>query len=76
VKKVPWRDEAPWFREIQDGFCWLCYCMNNKCEAFNQLVVINRGYNAFTISKDLKNLICPLCKSGNLPGPNGEEPTL
>jgi hypothetical protein len=50
--------------------------MNKKCEAYNQLVVINRGYNAFTISKDLKNLICPLCKTGNLPGPNGEEPSL
>ena len=28
VKKVPWKDEAPWFREIYDGFCWLAYCHN------------------------------------------------
>jgi hypothetical protein len=26
VKKVNWKDDAPWFREITDGFCWLCYC--------------------------------------------------
>lgn len=28
VKKVEWNDEAPWFREITDGFCWLAYCHN------------------------------------------------
>ena len=29
VKKVQWKDSAPWFREIQDGFCWLAYCQND-----------------------------------------------
>lgn len=36
VKKVSWKDDAPWFREISDGFCWLAYCHNrslNKVEA-------------------------------------------
>ena len=28
VKKVQWKDEAPWYREINDGFCWLAYCNN------------------------------------------------
>jgi len=50
--------------------------MNKECQAYNQLVVINRGYNAFTITKDLKNLVCPVCKTGNLPGSNGEEASL
>jgi len=26
VKKVTWKESAPWFREIYDGFCWLAYC--------------------------------------------------
>jgi len=26
VKKVNWKEDAPWYREISDGFCWLCYC--------------------------------------------------
>jgi hypothetical protein len=26
VKKVTWKNEAPWYREISDGFCWMCYC--------------------------------------------------
>ena len=30
VKKVTWKDSAPWFREIFDGFCWLAYCENDQ----------------------------------------------
>ena len=30
VKKVTWKEQAPWFREIFDGFCWLAYCNNNQ----------------------------------------------
>jgi hypothetical protein len=41
VRKVNWKEEAPWYREITDGFSWLCYCMNIDCEAYKQLVVIN-----------------------------------
>ena len=31
VKKVNWKEEAPWYREISDGFCWLAYCYNEQC---------------------------------------------
>ena len=30
VKKVSWKEEAPWYREILDGFCWLGYCHNTN----------------------------------------------
>lgn len=30
VKKVNWKDDAPWFREIEDGFCWIAYCHNRS----------------------------------------------
>jgi hypothetical protein len=30
VKKVTWKQEAPWYREISDGFCWIAYCHNKK----------------------------------------------
>lgn len=33
VKKVSWKESAPWFREIQDGFCWLAYCHNNQLQS-------------------------------------------
>ena len=29
VKKVTWKEDAPWFREITDGFCWIAYCHNS-----------------------------------------------
>lgn len=32
VKKVSWKESAPWYREIQDGFCWLAYCQNNQLQ--------------------------------------------
>ena len=28
VSKVSWNDSAPWFREVNDGFCWIAYCHN------------------------------------------------
>ena len=34
VRKVHWQEEAPWYREIEDGFSWLCYCRNHACPAF------------------------------------------
>lgn len=66
-----WKEEAPWFREISDGFCWLCYCKNERCNAYNQLVVINRGYCMLTIDKELRKLVCPVCKEGNKPTLSG-----
>lgn len=30
VKKVSWKDSAPWYREINDGFVWLAYCNNES----------------------------------------------
>jgi hypothetical protein len=32
VKKVSWKESAPWYREIYDGFCWLAYCQNNQLQ--------------------------------------------
>lgn len=30
VKKVAWKEEAPWYREVTDGFCWIAYCHNDE----------------------------------------------
>ena len=65
VKKVRWKHEAPWYREISDGFSWLCYCNNENCYAYKELVVINRGYIYLTITEELRKLVCPCCKKGN-----------
>lgn len=72
MQKVNWKSEAPWYREISDGLSWIGYCFNSQCEAYKEMVVINRGYSAFSI-KDIHKLICPVCKT--YPG-KGEEPSM
>ncbi|CDW78307.1 UNKNOWN [Stylonychia lemnae] len=63
VKRVNWQENAPWFRESQDGLNWLCYCKNSKCAAHHQLVVVPRGFSLFKLSKELRdNIVCPVCK--------------
>jgi hypothetical protein len=50
VKKVEWkREDVPWFCEVQDGFSWYGYCLNKKCEAYQKLFVVNRGYGIFKL---------------------------
>ena len=56
VKRVTWKEDAPWYREISDGFSWLCYCHNVKCFAHKQLVVINKAYGVLSIKKELPNM--------------------
>ena len=34
VRKVSWKNMAPWYREICNGFSWICYCTNPTCDAF------------------------------------------
>ena len=34
VRKVTWKNESPWYREIQKGFSWFCYCMNKDCTVY------------------------------------------
>jgi len=63
VKKVAWKDDAPWYREISDGLCWLCYCHNAKCPAHKQLVVINKGFGVFSIGREMQGIRCPCCLS-------------
>lgn len=64
VKKVTWKQDAPWYREITDGMCWLCYCQNQRCIAYKQLVVINKGFGVFSISREMQSIRCPCCMSG------------
>lgn len=63
VKKVNWKEDAPWYREITDGLSWICYCQNPKCFAFKQMVVINKGYGVFSIKKEMTQIKCPCCIS-------------
>lgn len=63
VKKVSWKEDAPWFREITDGMSLICYCQNPKCIAYTQMVVLNKGYGVFSLKKDMSQIKCPCCLS-------------
>jgi hypothetical protein len=64
VRKVGWKEDAPWFREISDGLSWLSYCRNGRCAAFNELVVVNRGFGVFSVHKEMQAARCPMCLAG------------
>ena len=32
VHKVNYQKDNPWYREVQDGFYWFCYCLNTECK--------------------------------------------
>ena len=64
VKKVNWKEDAPWYREISDGLSWICYCQNPKCLAYKQMVVINKGYGVYSIKKEMMHIKCPCCLTG------------
>ena len=44
---------------------WFAYCKNLKCAAVKQLFVVTRGYGIFRMSKELPDIICPVCQSKN-----------
>ena len=41
---------------------WLGYCKTNTCEAYRQLFVLNRGYGIYKLTKELQEIVCPVCK--------------
>ena len=61
VKKVDWKDESPWYCEVQDGLSWFGYCFNEACKAKKQLFVVHRGYGIFKLENELCELVCPVC---------------
>jgi hypothetical protein len=43
IKKVSWKDDAPWFREIEDGFCWVAYCTNKDLKSYDAYQAVQRA---------------------------------
>ena len=43
IKKVSWQNEAPWFREIEDGFCWVAYCTNKDLQSQEVFEAVQRA---------------------------------
>lgn len=65
VKRVGWKGDAPWFREVMDGMTWFAYCKNSSCAAHKQMFTVSRGYGIFKMSKDVNEMSCPVCTTKN-----------
>jgi len=63
VKRVEWKGESPWYCEVQDGFSWFGYCLNDECAVYRGLFVVNRGYGIFKLDNEINDLSCPVCYS-------------
>ena len=61
VKKVNWKVQSPWYREVREGLNWFGYCKNRSCEAHSELFVVNRGYGIFKLDQELAEFTCPVC---------------
>lgn len=63
VRKYAWEDDAPWYREAQDGLNWIAYCKNLGCEVYKQMVIWSRGFGTFNFSEEAKTVGWPVWKS-------------
>ncbi len=43
VRKIGWKKDAPDYRDVDDGLCWCCYCMDKRCRLYKELFMIKRG---------------------------------
>ena len=61
VKKVSWKKNQPWYREVRNGLNWFGYCYNANCVSYKMLFVNNRGYGIFKLENEHHNFSCPVC---------------
>lgn len=65
VHKVEWKNDSPWYCEVQDGLSWFGYCLNGDCQAFKRLFVVNRGYGIFKLQNEINDFTCPVCNQSS-----------
>ena len=59
-------NNAPSYRNVSDGLNLFIYCLNKKCELYNNYFIVNVGYGNFDIFSTLNDIVCPLCNSKNI----------
>ena len=61
VKKVVWKNEKSWYRQVKDGLNWFGYCCNINCIHYKDMFVSPRGYGIFKLEQELHEFSCPVC---------------
>jgi hypothetical protein len=54
------RSEKRW-RKLRSGLAFRGKCRNSSCDAFNDMIVINRGFGTFRINEEMVEAECPAC---------------
>lgn len=62
AKKLKFRSEAPDWRQATFGFNLEGLCLNKKCAAYNEYVIVGKGYGTFDLIEDAHESKCPMCQ--------------
>jgi len=63
ARDLQWSKEAPNWRMAKRGLCLEGVCENENCEAFEKMVVMNKGIGTYDIVQDQYKNKCPMCKT-------------
>ena len=63
LKKQTWSESAPPWRRATAGLNLEGKCMDSKCKAHNQLVIVKIGLQSHDVQRDAEKVVCPLCHS-------------
>ncbi|CAG9327623.1 unnamed protein product [Blepharisma stoltei] len=55
-------DEPYQLAEVKEGINFLVQCCNERCKAYERLVVCSLGFGTFYYSDSVESLKCPYCK--------------
>jgi len=61
AKLFEWSEEAPDWRMAEEGLCLEGKCLNQRCEAFGEWVIINKGIGTYDFVYDEHRNRCPMC---------------
>lgn len=62
VETLKFSKSAPKWRIACPGLCLEGKCENYDCDAYNQWVIMNKGYGSFDLENDYSSCLCPICK--------------
>jgi ubiquitin C len=60
-KTTQWSKNAPEWRIAQHGLCYEGICKNKSCKAYNNSVIIGKGFGVFYVDRDQSCSPCPIC---------------
>ena len=67
MERREWSSRAPKWRKADPGLCVEGKCINKNCEANGNMVIVNMGFESFSLPEDVYKCKCPLCSKNVTP---------